>query len=155
MMATPTRIASRSFCSVLMILMVACGGEPSGPEAKLEAWLDDVHAAAEAKDRGAIMERISPAYVDGRGNSRTDIGNLLRLYFLRANHVEFVPAIDEIRILAGTAAEVSLTVAMAGTNVGRFGIQADAYRFELELEMTDDEWRLISAKWAAVGQAPH
>ena len=133
-------------------MLAGCGAGHAGPEAAVRAWVDDVHAAAEAKDRGAIVDRISPAYADARGNGRDDISNLLRLYFLRANRVEFVPSIDSIEIMADTAAEVALTVGMAGTDHGRFALRADAYRFELELEYVDGEWQLLAARWAELGR---
>lgn len=138
---------------VLAVLCAAagCGGPANGPEAELRAWVDAVHRAAEAKDRRAIMQRISPAYSDARGNGRDDVGDLLRIYFLRQNRVEFIPKIDSIRVIDGTAAELALSVAMAGTNSSAFGISADAYRFELELEADDEDWQLISARWGELG----
>lgn len=132
-----------------------CGGPAEGPEAALRAWIDAMHEAAEAKDRRAIMRGVSPAYSDARGNGRDDVEDLLRLYFLRQNRVEFIPRIDSIRVIDGTAAELALTVAMAGTNSSTFGVSADAYRFELELEADeDDEWRLLSARWGELGERP-
>lgn len=154
MMALLSRIASRSVPGAVALVLAGCGAGPGGAEAELRAWIDEVHAAAEAKDRGAILDRISPAYADARGNSRDDISNLLRLYFLRANRVEFVPAIDSIDVMAETAADVVLTVGMAGTDHGRFALRADAYRFELELESVDGEWQLLAARWAELGQPP-
>lgn len=154
MMALLTRIASRSVPGVLAVMLAGCGADPAGPEAELRAWVDEVHKAAEAKDRGAILERISPAYADARGNSRDDISDLLRLYFLRANRVEFVPAIDSIDVMAETAADIVLTVGMAGTDRGRLAVRADAYRFELELEYVDGDWQLLAARWAELGQSP-
>lgn len=153
-MALLTRIASRSVPGVLAVMLAGCGADPAGPEAELRAWVDEVHKAAEAKDRGAILERISPAYADARGNSRDDISDLLRLYFLRANRVEFVPAIDSIDVMAETAADIVLTVGMAGTDRGRLAVRADAYRFELELEYVDGDWQLLAARWAELGQSP-
>ena len=152
MMAKATRIASRSVPGALLLMLASCGGEQRGPEAELRAWVDEMHSAAEAKDRGAMLDRISASYADARGNSRDDISDTLRLYFLRANRVEFVPAIDSIDVIAGTAANVALTVGMAGTDHGRFALRADAYRFELELVRVDGDWQLIAARWAELGQ---
>lgn len=154
MMTAATRFAS--LCGPLLVLLCAgCGTDDSGPEDRLRAWVDAIDDAAEAKDRGAIIDRISSAYGDARGNNRDDINNLLRVYFLRSNRVEFIPDIEAIDVFGGTAAEMVLRVAMAGTTPGSFGIRADAYRFELELEERDGEWLLISARWAELGQSPH
>lgn len=142
--------------AVLAALCAAagCGGPAEGPEAELRAWVDGMHEAAEAKDRRAIMRRVSPAYSDARGNGRDDVEDLLRIYFLRQDRVEFIPKIDSISVIDGTAAELELTVAMAGTNSAAFGISADAYRFELELEADDGDWRLIAARWGELGDTP-
>ena len=150
-MAEVTRFACRVGIAAVLTMLVGCSGKPTGPEAELRAWIDAVHEAAEAKDRGEIVDRISASYVDGRGNSRDDIEDMLRLYFLRQGTVEFIPSPAEITVIGGTAAEISLTVAMAGTNSGLRGISADAYRFELELEDDGSDWKLISARWGELG----
>jgi len=61
-------------------------------------------------------------------------------------------SIDEVRVIGGTAAEVSVTVAMAATTNNALGFNADAYRFELELEYDGDDWQLISARWGELGE---
>ncbi len=148
MMASLTRIVS-----LLMLAPIAgCGGAVSDPEKQVRAWVDAMQVAAEEKARRDIVTNISPAYVDTRGNSRNDIDNLLRVYFLRQNKIALLNSIDEISVINGSAAEVSMTVAMAGTNNSAFGISADAYRFELELEHDGDDWRLISARWGELGE---
>jgi len=134
------------------LLLVACGGPSAGPEEALRLWVDEMELAAEAKDRSAMLDKISEAYADARGNSRKDVGDILLIYFLRQQSVVFVSKIDEITISGGTAAEIVLTVAMAGTNDGTFGLSADAYNFELELESVDSEWFLIGAKWGELGK---
>lgn len=97
---------------------------------------------------------ISPAYTDARGNGRDDIENMLRAVFLRAKTVELITTVDEIRIVASDFAEIALTVGMAGRTDGVLGFDADAYHFELELERSGDDWRLISARWAEIGREP-
>jgi len=134
-------------------LLLACGGTAAGPEDALRAWVGEMELAAEDKDRGAMLDKISESYGDARGNSRKDIGDTLLMYFLRQQSVAFVSTIDEIKVHGGTAAEILLTVVMAGTNDGTFGLSADAYKFELELESVDSEWFLTGAKWGELGHA--
>ena len=154
-MMTGVRTLSRiGAASLMAVLLVACGGERSAPEEEIRAWIDAVHQAAEDKDRRAIVERISEAYTDGRGNSREDIENTLRVMFLRQGTIVLLPTIDSIEVIDGTAANVAVTVGMAGTNQGALGLSADAYRFELELERGDSDWLLISARWGELGTQP-
>jgi hypothetical protein len=41
---------------------------------------------------------------------------------------------------------------MAGIKGSALGINADAYKFEFELAKPDEDWLLIGARWAALGQ---
>lgn len=135
-----------------LLFVAACGGPASEPEAELREWLATAQERAESKERRALVSMISSGYTDARGNKRDDIENRLRVYFLRQHSIQLVTKVDEIRVFGGTAAEVEMTVGMAGTNDGVLGFSADAYAFELELERNDNEWLLISARWAELGQ---
>lgn len=139
--------------SIYLALCAACGGEgrPHSPESEIRAWVDRGEAAAEAKDRGDLLEMISPDYADARGNSHEDIGKILRIYFFRQNSIALLTNIDSIAMMGSTAATVDLTVGMAGTNNRALGLSADAYRFEFELEKPADEWVLIGARWGKLG----
>jgi hypothetical protein len=77
---------------------------------------------------------------------------MLRVYFLRQNNITLLTSIDEIRLYGDSAAEIDMTVGMAGTNDSVFGFSADAYSFQLELENDGDDWLLIAARWGEVGQ---
>lgn len=131
--------------------LASCGDRPGSSEQQLRAWVDRGHEAAEQKDRGALVQMISPGYSDARGNSREDIENLFRYYFLRAKNVGLLVRIDDIEVFEDTAAQVMLTVAMGATTDSALGFNADAYEFELELEKTGDEWLLVSGRWNDVG----
>ena len=139
--------------SIYLALCAACGGEgrPHSPESEIRAWVDRGEAAAEAKDRGDLLEMISPDYADARGNSHEDIGKILRIYFFRQNAIALLTNIDSIAMMGNTAAMVDLTVGMAGTNNRALGLSADADRFEFELEKPADEWVLIGARGGKLG----
>lgn len=132
--------------------LASCGGAPESAEQQLRAWVDRGQEAAEEKDRAALMDMVSPTYSDARGNSRDDIENLFRFYFLRAKKVGLLVSIDDIEIYGGTAAQVMLTVAMGATTDSALGFNADAYEFELDLENAGDEWLLVSGRWNDVGR---
>jgi hypothetical protein len=80
---------------------------------------------------------------------------MLRAYFFRQHSIGLLTNIEEIRVYGDSAAEIDLTVGMAGSNDGVFGFSADAYRFQLELARDDDDWLLISARWAQLGDELH
>jgi hypothetical protein len=133
----------------------ACGEPPSSPEVAIRAWVAQGQLLAEEKDRNGLVDMISPDYADARGNERDDIENMFRLYFMRMNSIELLTSIDDIRVFGDSAAELDMTVGMAATNDGVLGFSADAYNFEMELILDDDEWLLISGRWGEVGGEIH
>ena len=140
-------LATAIFCVVL----ASCGDAPGSVEDQIRAWVDRGHEAAEAKDRGELVDMISPTYADSRGNSRDDIENLFRFYFLRTNKVGLLVSVDDIEVFDNTAAEVMLTVGMGATTDSALGFNADAYNFALELENDGDGWLLVSGRWSELG----
>lgn len=152
MMAVVSANSSRIvIAGLLSVWLCGCGGPAEGPEEALRKWVTQGRELAEAKDRRALVRMISPNYTDARGNSRDDIEDRFRIYFLRQNKVALVTRIEELNVYADSAAELVLSVGMAGTNDGVLGFSADAYRFEMEFELEDDEWLLTSARWGELG----
>ena len=139
----------------MMCLLASCGGPPSAPEQEIREWVGVAQQAAESRARRQLMSLVSPGYTDARGYERDDIENLLRVYFLRQNNIQLLTSIDEIRLFGDTAAEVEITVGMAGTNDGVLGFSADAYQFFMELEKTNGDWQLIAARWGELGGELH
>lgn len=132
--------------------LAACGGPTEGPEEALRSWVRQGEEFAEARDRGELVDMISPSYTDARGNSRDDIENMFRLYFLRQQKVALITRMDSIDVYGGSAARLVLSVGMAGKNDALLGFSADAFEFEMEFELDDDEWLLTSARWAELGE---
>lgn len=137
---------------LLCAWLAACGGPTEGPEAALRSWVKQGQELAEARDRRALVDMISANYTDARGNSRDDIEDLFRFWFLRQQSVSLITRIDELEVYGDSAARLLLAVGMAGKNDGTFGFSADAFEFELEFELTDDEWLLTSARWGQLGE---
>jgi hypothetical protein len=131
--------------------LVACGDPPTPPEEAIRAWVAEGQRLAEEKDRNGMMDLISPAYADSRGNERGDIENMLRVYFLRQNSIQLLTKIGGVRVFGDDAAELDLTIGMAATNDGTFRFSADAYNFEMELVRDGNDWLLVSAQWGEVG----
>jgi hypothetical protein len=142
--------------SLICAFLTGCGGGPeAGPEEAVRAWVDAAEAIAEDKDRRGLLAMISENYADSRGNDYVQINSLFRFYFLRQKSVVLFTSIDDIVVMGDTAAKVTLTVGMAGTDSSALGVRADAYKFELELENTDDDWLLIGARWGEIGSDLH
>lgn len=135
----------------LLVGLFACGEPPAAPEQAVRAWIAGAEVEAESKDRAALMARIATSYSDARGYERADLDRLFRIMFLRQNAIALLVDIESITIHQETAADVVLKVAMAGSNNSMLGFSADAYRFELELQLEDDDWLLSGARWGELG----
>ena len=135
-----------------LAILAACGAPEGSDEEQLRQWVSRGQDAVEDKQRGDLVNMISPSYVDSRDHDRGDIDNLLRAYFFRQHSITLLTNIEEIRVVGDSAAEIDLTVGMAGSNDGVFGFSADAYRFQLELVHDGDDWLLISTRWGELGE---
>ena len=137
---------------LLAVLLAACSSRQGTPEDEIREWLERGERLAKEEDRRGLVDMISPAYADARGNGRDDVDNRFRLLFLRADLVTMVTRVEEITVIDGSAAEVKLDVGMAGRDdLSALGYNASAYRFELELTHDGGDWQLISARWGEVG----
>ena len=132
--------------------LFACGDPPAPPEQALRAWVAEGQQRVEAKDRSGLMEMIADEYADARGNDRDAIEQMFRLYFLRANDIELLTSIEDVRVFGDSAGEIDLKVGMAVTHDGVLGFSADAYNFELELVRDGDHWLLIAGRWGETGE---
>lgn len=138
------------WCAMIGAAMASCGPRTE-PEEAVRQWVEDAQAAVEAKERGVLERMIADSYADARGNDKPDIVQMLRVWFLQTHTVVLVSRTDEVTVMGDSAARVLLTAGMAGTSAGVFSLDADAMRFELELESTGDEWLLIGARWGRLG----
>jgi hypothetical protein len=135
----------------MVAFLAACDAPSEGPEAELRDWVERGVAATEGKRRSVLVDMISPDYADARGYNRDRVEDVLRAYFFRMNKIELLTTIDEITVSDDSAAELLVTVGMAGSHDGLLGFSADAYQFSLELIKNGEDWTLISARWAQLG----
>ena len=137
---------------LLVVLLAACSSRQGVPEDEIREWLERGERLAGEEDRRGLIDMISPAYADARGNARDDLDDRFRLLFLRTEPMTLLTRVEEITVIDGSAAEVKLDVGMAGRDdLSALGYNASAYRFELELMHDGDAWQLISARWGEVG----
>ena len=138
-----------------LVTLLACSEPATDAEQELREWVARGETAAEAKERRELISMIAESYTDQRGYERDEIENILRAYFFRQNNISLLTSIEDIRVIGDSAAEIDLTVGMAGQNDGVLGFSADAYNFELELVRDGDDWLLIAARWGELGEELH
>ena len=129
-------------------LALVAGCSSSDPETEIRALLAAAEQAAEARDTGFFRAVIGSAYRDSRGNDRDQTVNMLRGLFVANQKVEIVSRIDSVELQGTDAARAIVHAGMVGQRAGASmlgGLNADLYRFELELVNDGGEWQIIGA----------
>jgi len=132
--------------SALAVLATGCAADD--PEAEVRALLAAAEAAAEGRDTGFFGDALAESYRDARGNDREAMLRRLRGYFIANQRIELVTRIDEIVIEGEGTARAVVHAGMLGRRTGApliDGIDADLYRFELELVNAGGDWQVIGA----------
>jgi len=141
-MKTPSLAAT-----VAAVLAAGCGS--TDPEVEIRAVLAAAEGAAESRDAGFFADLVAESYRDSHGNDRDQLVRTVRGLFLANQRIEVVSRVDEIVLEGADAARAVLHAGMLGQRSGAellAGVDADLYRFELEL-VNDGEWQVIGAKW--------
>jgi len=128
-------------------LLAACGA--SDPEAEVRALLTAAEQAAEARDTGFFRAVIATAYRDAAGRDREQAVNLVRGLFVANQKVEIVSRVDSIELEGTDAARAVVHAGLVGQRAGARmlgGLEADLYRFELELVNDGGDWQIIGAR---------
>jgi hypothetical protein len=130
---------------------LACSGTPADP---VEELINELEAAAEARDADRFGERLSPAFEGPRGMTR-DAGLAdLRRYFAAYESVDLeVYAVEVAR--DGARADVRCVVEFAGRARALGGLRgllppAAVYRFELGVADEAGVWRVERGSWELV-----
>jgi hypothetical protein len=130
------------------MLVSACGA--SDPEAEIRALLAAAEEAAEARDVGFFGDALGEGFRDARGNDRDELIRTVRGFFVANQRIEIVSRVDEIVLEGEDAARAVLHAGMVGQRTGAAlvdGIDADLYRFELELVNDGGDWQIIGADY--------
>lgn len=136
------------------MLLLACGREDS-PEKQIEKFVAAGEEAIEARKPRDLKELISGNYSDGHGRTRRDIVALAARYLYANKNIHLLTRTDELIFPAPDTARLRIYAAMAGQNVSDLdallNMQADLYRFDLDLVREEGEWKVIRADWRPAG----
>jgi hypothetical protein len=143
------RMKAPSLAAALAAVLAAgCGS--SDPEAEIRAVLAAAEEAAESRDAGLFADLVAESYRDSHGNDRDQLVRMVGGLFLANQRIEIVSRVDEIVLEGADAARAVLHAGMLGQRPGAqllAGVDADLYRFELELANDSGEWQIIGANW--------
>lgn len=139
------------FTTVCLFLLLAACSDPESPEARVRAILAEAEAAAEERDIGFFRNLIAEDYSDKRGRNRSEIIQQAWFYFQRNQFIQVLSRIESIEFPVPELTRVELVAGLAGRDeqaASVWELQADVYRFELEMRLDGDgEWKLIHAGW--------
>src|SRR5262245_11497622 len=99
-----------AFC----LALAACSGPAESPEDRVRAALAELEAAAEARDVGALKERISEAYSDAHGNDKQKLAGLATFHFMQNRGVHLLLQVRKVMVERPGEARAAALVAMAG-----------------------------------------
>lgn len=137
--------------ATVLILLSGCSEEQTSAEQQIRDMINRGEQAAEARSVRKIMDLITDPYKDARGRTRQDMMRIAAAYFLRNKSIHLLTQIERIDLLNEQKARVVLFVAMAASPLEGAGqllnIRADLHRFDLEVVLQEDEWRVSSAVW--------
>lgn len=140
---TDSRFARGATILLLLLMLTACGDNPSDPETAVRELIAAAEQAARDRDLGLFKDHIATDYSDPHGNDRDAILNRLRVLFLRYRQPKLLTRIHAIRFPAPDRAEVELWLGTADT--GRLAF--DSQRLELSLRRQGGDWQVLHAQW--------
>lgn len=154
MRESPIRTAIAALLTVAGLAAVACGGAKRDPARRT---VDEIVAAAEARDAAAIVERLAPDFQGADGSGRADAEANLRRYL--AAYESLGVRLSEFTIeSAASAARVRFRADLSGRPRAIGGLdgilpRSSAYRFDLRLAPAADggRWVVTWAAWEPVG----
>lgn len=132
-----------AICACLLAL-AACS-RPA-PEQKLRETIARMESAMEARDVGALDERLAEDFIGPEGMDREGARKLARLVFLRNRDVGATLGPLDVS-MQGEHATVRFTVALTGGSGAMLPDAAQVYEADTGWRMRDGEWELVSADW--------
>ncbi len=145
------RTASIVLLSSAASWLPACG-KPDDPQASLEAAVQRLQDALEAKDAGAVLDMLDPRF---RAQSDTSEGmdrewarKTMTLMFLRYAQVKVIAVTRNSRVdeAGGQTGRTEAQVLVTGAQ-GLIPERAAPYRVELQWWREGDDWLLRDLRW--------
>ena len=146
----------RNVPAALAIVVLLWAGACGSKRDPARLTIDEIVAAAEARDPGAIVERLAPDFQAADGSGRADAETIVRRYL--AAYERLGVRISELTIeQAAGAARARFRADLSGKPRAVGGLdgflpRASSYRFDLRLAPGSDggRWVITWASWEQV-----
>ncbi len=137
------------FC---IFLLSACSEDKDNPEVRIRNMVSAMESAVQQRSLDQVKELVSSDYKDEwNGDRRAALRSLL-FYFQGHQSIHLLTRISDIQLNDDASqARVIVYVGMAGQPVDKseslIDLNADLYRFDVDLIADGDEWLVSSARW--------
>ena len=146
------RLAGAILALAPLLLAARCGA----PKDPVRAALDAMVRAADARDTGALFDRIAPGFSAADGSARDDARATVERYFAAYEILDV--RLEDVRIERGgpDAARVRFRAGMSGQprKIGGLeGLVPSSSAYDFDLRMTNDggAWKVAWAQWNPSG----
>lgn len=130
----------------LLPIVLACHSADSDPD-RIKATISEMAVAAAAPDLGGVLGAVAEDYKDDEGVTKDQLrGFLFRQFQTRGPVVSVLSPITVHHEEGSPTARATFEAVVAvGISLGApMPDNADAYRFEVELEKRDGDWKIVS-----------
>ena len=157
------RSLSALLVAPLVLLLAGCGGEET-PEERIRGYIDRVEESAEARSWRSFEDYVMDDYDDDRGLSKEEVLAIIQRYILANRSIHILKRVVSVEIGDPGTAHAVVYTAMAGQPVSSAqdlaGVNADFYRFEIELRAGEDgvyrtsrgDWRPVAPQQFLIGR---
>ena len=140
--------------TLALALLAGCSGGDD-PEQRVRAFIDRVAASAEARVWSDFDTYLAEDFSNDRGLTRREALAVVTRYILAHRSVHVFQRVRQIEVRDPRHARAVILAALAGSPVDGpddlARLDADIYRFEIELADEGDGFRVTSAAWQPVG----
>ena len=135
-----------------LLLLTACSDDTGTPEQQIRQLLADVETAVQQRSLDQVKPLVSAEYSDQWNGSRSAALRSLMFYFQGHQSIHLLTRVTEIQLAEDQQqARVIVYVGMAGKPVDNaqqlLALNADVYRFDIDLVADGKEWLVSSAQW--------
>jgi hypothetical protein len=137
------------FC---IFLLAACSEQEETPEVRIRNMVSAMESAVQQRSLDQVKELVSSDYRDEWNSDRRAALRSLLFYFQGHQSIHLLTRISDIQLNDDASkASVTVYVGMAGQPVEKsaslIDLNADLYRFDVDLIADGDKWLVSSARW--------
>lgn len=133
-----------------LCLASACNRRAPSPEDEIRAFLARAEQAARDRDVGAVKRLIADDYADAEGRDKRTIAGIAAYHFMQGGSLHIATRLHSVTFPQRDVAKAVVIAAVGRTEIDLTSlpqVDADAYRFALDLRRGDDGWQVTSASW--------